>query len=193
MILYIHGFASGVNSKKVVLLHERFNNVVTLNLNPEPKIAVKQLENFIEKHYKQTEITLIGSSLGGFYAMYLYDKYKLKTILVNPAIRPWETLEQYKNKEVKNYTTEEVFYFKSEYLNQLHLYKTDNIDTSNILLLLQTGDKTLNYKDAIEFLSGAKSIIETGGSHQFEKFELYFDIINDYVTTDEIVATYVKA
>ena len=32
------------------------------------------------------EISLIGSSLGGFYAAYLAEKYKLKSVLINPVV-----------------------------------------------------------------------------------------------------------
>jgi len=183
MILYIHGFASSANSKKVTILKKKFDDVIAFNLSPEPKIAIEQLETFIKKHQNQTQITLIGSSLGGFYAMYLSKKYNLKTILVNPAIKPWDTLLQYENNEVKNYSTNEVFNFKAEFLEQLHLYKINNLDRTNILLLLQTGDITLNYKDALKFLPNVRSIIETGGSHQFEKFNNYLDIINDHIKT----------
>ena len=175
MILYIHGFASSANSKKVTILKKRLDDVIAFNLSPEPKIAIEQLETFIKKYQNQSQITLIGSSLGGFYAMYLSKKYNLKTILINPAIKPWNTLLQY-----ENYSTNEVFNFKTEFLKQLYSYQIDNLGNSNILLLLQTGDVTLDYRDALEFLPNVRSITETGGSHQFDKFEIYLDIINEF-------------
>jgi len=180
MILYIHGFASSSKSNKVTLLKNKFNDIVALDLSTEPNRAIKQLEKFIEKYYTQTNITLMGSSLGGFYAMYLSKKYSLKAILINPAINPDITLVQYKDKKVKNYLKDEFFYFKSHYLDQLKGLRVSEFDSSKVLLLLQTGDEVLDYKAALDFLPESKSIIESSGSHQFENFENYFEIIENF-------------
>ena len=180
MILYIHGFASSSKSNKVTLLKKRFNNTYSIDLDISPKIAIKQLEKFIKKNIKKDNITLIGSSLGGFYALYLSHKYNLKAILVNPSIYPYKTLKIYKNQKVKNYSTGKVFKFKKKYLNELKDYRVKNIDNSKILLLLQMGDETLDYREALRFLPNSKYIIESGGNHQFNDFENYFDMIERF-------------
>ena len=182
MFLYIHGFASNAKSKKVMLLKKRFNSVKSLDLSPEPFKAIRQLEDFITKQKRPRSITLVGSSLGGYYAMYLSAKYSLKAILINPSIYPYKTLEKYKNKKVKYYAKDEMFYFKESYLEQLKQLKTKMVDNSKILLLLQTGDEVLEYKEALDYLPNAKYYIESGGSHQFDNFENYFEIINSFYT-----------
>ena len=180
MILYIHGFASSSKSNKVTLLKERFDDLVAFDLSPQPQKAIKQLEHFIQKHSKQTDITLIGSSLGGFYAMYLSHKYSLQAILINPATEPWSTLKKYSEQKVKNYSLDSSFYFKKTYLEELQKYKTPHLNMKKVLLLLQTADSVLNYKKALHFLPDAKTIVESGGSHQFDKIENYFDIIENF-------------
>lgn len=188
MILYIHGFASGSKSNKVTLLKQRFEEVTAFDLSPEPNKAIKQLESFIEQHNrKKDEITLVGSSLGGFYALYLSAKYQMKAVLVNPSIKPWQTLASYADKEIQNYSTKQMFIFKSEYLQQLKELQVLNIDTSKILLLLQTGDETLDYREAMEFLTASKIIVESGGSHQFENFENYFKMIEQFTNASKSV------
>ena len=181
MILYIHGFASGKKSNKVMLLKQRFEKVVAIDLSAQPNKALNQLQSFIEQHMDKEKITLIGSSLGGFYAIKLSAKYNLKAILINPAIKPWKTLEKYANKEIENYSTKEHFTFHSSYLQELKELQTKCIDTSKILLLLQTGDDVLDYREALEFLPNTKFIITSGGSHQFENFEDYTDIIKRFI------------
>ena len=156
MILYIHGFASSSKSKKVTLLKNRFNDVVAFDLSVEPKRAIQQLEDFIGLHYKRVDITLVGSSLGGYYAMYLSQKYDLKVVLINPAINPDKTLLQYKNKKVENYSKHEVFNFKEHFIEQLKNLRTTSLDNSKVLLLLQTGDQTLDYKEALTFYHSQK-------------------------------------
>ena len=45
------------------------------------------------------------------------------------------------------------------------------------LLMLQTGDETLDYREAMEKYSTCPSIVEQGGSHEFSDFERYLDKI----------------
>ena len=180
MILYIHGFASSSKSKKVTLLHNSFKDVVAINLSYEPDLAVKKLEEFMEEHRKKN-ITLIGSSLGGFYSIYLADKYDLKSVLINPSIHPEKTLKRYVGQEIQSYSTNESFFFKKEYIEQLKKYKTITYQGKNSLLLLQKGDKTLDYTEALSFLPEAKSVVESGGSHQFDDFDNYFLMIKKFI------------
>jgi len=182
MLLYIHGFASSAKSNKVTLLKKAFAQVRSFDLSPEPFKAIRQLEDFITKQKRPRSITLVGSSLGGYYAMYLSAKYSLKAILINPSIYPYKTLERYKNQKVQYYSREGIFYFKESYLQQLKELKRDDIDNSKILLLLQTSDEVLDYKEALDALPHAKYYIESGGSHQFDNFENYFEIINAFYT-----------
>ena len=44
-------------------------------------------------------------------------------------------------------------------------------DTKRYLVLLQTADETLDYRYAEKYFSGAKTIIDQGGSHSFEDLE----------------------
>jgi len=184
MILYIHDFASSLHSKKATLLRAQFDDVIAFDLSVEPRRAIEKLEAFIVQEHRRTNITLIGSSLGGFYAMYLAEKYDLKAVLINPSIHPELTLAQYADKEVKNYSNNQTFMFKLSYLEQLKTLKTISADNSKFLLLLQTGDETLDYKEALNFLPQAKSVVTSGGTNQFEDFQDYFDIIKNFCYGD---------
>jgi len=193
MILYIHGFASSAKSNKVTMLKQRFEKVIALDLSPEPDKAINQLQSFIEKHNRtKDEITLVGSSLGGYYAMYLSTKYQMKAVLINPAINPWKTLANYADKDVENYSTNQYFTFKNKYLQELQELKTSHIDNSKILLLLKSGDETLDYREAIDFLPNAKIVMESGGSHQFENFDNYFEMIQKFIDSNKTIEKQVK-
>lgn len=50
------------------------------------------------------DITLVGSSLGGFYSIYLSEKYNLKAVLINPSVEPWVTMKKHIG-EHKNFDT----------------------------------------------------------------------------------------
>ena len=89
MHIYIHGFASSGNATKGNILKDYYagrETVITPDFPDEPFEAVKLLERLL---IESTEpVTLWGSSLGGFYAMYLTSILDIKSVLINPAIRP---------------------------------------------------------------------------------------------------------
>ena len=104
MILYLHGFTSGPQSVKARALGERMAarglaaDFICPQLPASPAAAMALAEQIIEQHRKLgagetvaygkngAQITLVGSSLGGFYATVLAEKYDLNAVLVNPAV-----------------------------------------------------------------------------------------------------------
>ena len=91
MILYIHGFASCGTGKKSDSLKNYFGQdcVIAPNLPFSPKLAIKFLSNII----KNSPIDLlVGSSLGGYYAIYLAQEFNKKAVLINPSLKPHHTL-----------------------------------------------------------------------------------------------------
>ncbi len=57
----------------------------------------------------------------------------------------------------------------------------DNPKDENLFLLLQKGDKVLDYKDALKKLPNAKRVVEDGGNHSFEGIERYFEDIEEFL------------
>ena len=54
-------------------------------------------------------------------------------------------------------------------LEDIHI---ENPTTKRYLVLLQTGDETLNYKYAEKYFNGANIVIDEGGNHSFENLEI---------------------
>lgn len=81
-ILYVHGLGSGSNSSTGELLKETFPEyeIICAEMPIIPFEALEHLKNFV----KEVEPNLIiGTSLGGFYAMQIAGYKKL---LINPAL-----------------------------------------------------------------------------------------------------------
>lgn len=59
----------------------------------------------MNNHY---DITLVGSSLGGYYSLYLSQKYGLKAVLINPCLEPHNIIKLFlgenKNSDGSTYT-----------------------------------------------------------------------------------------
>lgn len=182
MILYIHGFGSSGQGGKSTQFRKYFKSqnmaYIAPSLSYVPQLAMSTLEELIESY---DDVKLIGSSLGGYYAMYLAEKYSLKVVLINPAMKSAKTLQSVINKQgmAYNYYDESYFEWNLSHIEMLKEYEVTN-PQSKYLLMLQKGDEVLDYKDAIEKLPYAKHIVEEGGTHPFEGIERYFELIRDF-------------
>ena len=184
MIIYIHGFASCGFGSKAQKFKEYFEDeIITISLPTIPNLAIDTLEQIIEGFLnKDEDVYLIGSSLGGFYSLYLANKYDLKAVLINPAVNPWSTLSRYEGVEfVTNYYDNSRFEFTNNHIKSLKNYEVEFIkNPSNILTLLQEEDEVLDFNDAALKLEETELIVEEGGSHSFDGIERYFRKINSF-------------
>ncbi len=183
MVLYIHGFASSGLGVKASLFREFYHNKNKKFFAPSlsfiPDLAIHTLEETIQ-NCNDEEISLIGSSLGGYYSIYLADKYNLKAVLINPSTKPWETLKKVLGKTYSYYDKQSGFFWEEKHIDMLLKYKIKKLKKENFFTLLQTGDETLDYKIAKEYLNGSKMVVEEGGSHDFDGIERYFKDINNF-------------
>ncbi len=180
-ILYIHGFASSGLGSKAKIFREYFENLginfIAPTLSYIPDLAILTLEDIIKNC---NDVKLIGSSLGGFYSIYLADKYNLKATLINPAINPDITLQKAIPRAL-NYYDLSYFDWNENYLKMLKKYKITPKNQDKYLLMLQKGDETLDYKESLNLLPNAKIIIEDGGNHSFEGIERHLEKIKDFL------------
>jgi len=181
MIIYIHGFGSSGEASKAKLLraycHEKGIRFIAPSLPTIPDLAIKTLSELIESY--QEPVYLMGSSLGGYYALYLSDKYNLKAVLINPAVNAPETLERAIGHGV-NYYDNSAYEWNETHLGMLESYEIEEPNLENLLVLLQKGDEVLDYEEALDFLEGAKMVVEEGGTHSFEGLERHFETIQRF-------------
>lgn len=185
MIVYLHGFNSTPASGKARLLETHMQT-----LGREVDYFCPQLPNgpreaidFIEagvKARKPASVTLVGSSLGGFYATYLAETHGWKAVLVNPAVHAHLLLADAVGPQANWHTGEKWV------LTEAHIAELAALDVPAItrperyLLLVQTGDEVLDYRDAVAYYAGARQIVEDGGNHGFIGFERHFQTILDF-------------
>jgi len=191
-ILYLHGFNSSPGSHKATVLreymqHKGLGDYIDIpDIPPVPAEAIKLLQRHADKIIEKYALSLTGSSLGGFYATWLAEKYNCPAVLINPAVRPHQLLMKYLG-ENKNYYTDAHWVLDQSHIEQFReLYIEKVTRPERYLLLLQTGDDTLDYREALDKYSGCPSIVEQGGSHEFSGFERHLDKILSFcnVTTD---------
>ncbi len=185
MIIYIHGFGSSGRGGKSLQFKEYFKvqNIAFIapSLSYVPELAIDTLEQLIESY--DEEVTLIGSSLGGFYSIYLAEKYGLKAVLINPAVDSSKTLRRVLSvgSTAKNYYDNTRFDWTVEHVDMLLSYRVKEAKSGKYFLLLQTGDDVLDYKEALAKLPSARSIVEEGGTHPFEGIERHFESVKEFL------------
>ncbi|APW66055.1 esterase [Poseidonibacter parvus] len=187
MIIYIHGFGSaGFGAKAQKFLEYFEDEIITPSLSTIPNLAISTLEQIIEAFlHRDEKVSLIGSSLGGFYALYLANKYNLKAVLINPSVYPWITLESYRQDEnelATNYYDNSKFEFNYSHSQSLLNFEVKEIKKpKNFLTLLQMEDEVLDYTQAEEKLFETNLEIEEGGNHSFDGIERYFRKVDSFL------------
>ena len=185
-LLYLHGFNSSPDSTKAIIFQsfikkKNSESLLIPSLPISPKETILFLEEIIEENKK--EVSLIGSSLGGFYAAYLAEKYKLKSVLINPVVS--SHLKNMKDLigEHENYNTGEKYFFSKSSFKELFDYKIKRFSIPlNQLFLLQLGDEVLDQKETLKYYKGSLFLVEDEGSHKFDNFEKYLPLIYDFMT-----------
>lgn len=175
--LYLHGFLSSPLSKKaqqLVAYFEAHLPNATLSIPTlafEPAKAIKQAQDaLVELQQQYANVLIIGSSLGGFYATYLAEKTRTKAALINPAVRPFDLFENYLGPN-KHFYTGVVHELTLEHIEQLKALDSPCINQpEQLFLLLQTGDETLDYRQAAVLYQQCPSWLESAGNHSFEGF-----------------------
>ncbi len=177
LLIYIHGFHSSplsIKAQQTKQYLQRCRPEVAfiapqLAVHPEP--AIEQLKTLLLEN-KHRQIALMGSSLGGFFALYLGQQFGLRTVLINPSVNPDVTIAQYLGEQIQPYTQERYE------LNEGHMQTLTSMQVNlqpheyqNFMLMLQTGDETLDFRQASARLSSMRAIIEYGGDHSFINFE----------------------
>ncbi|HWQ38082.1 MAG TPA: YqiA/YcfP family alpha/beta fold hydrolase [Burkholderiales bacterium] len=182
MILYIHGFNSSPASHKSNQLREylrrtRPGTVFSCPaLSHWPAQAIRTLESEVRRAGTEG-VTLVGSSLGGFYATWLVERFDCRAVLVNPAITPQEGLRAYLGPQ-RNLYTQEQYTLTEEHLQQLAaLYVPGLRRVDRYLLLQTTGDEVLDWRKAVARYEGCRQIVIHGSDHGFKEFEQYLEIV----------------
>jgi uncharacterized protein len=182
-LIYLHGFRSASQSKKATQLDAALHHVqadweyVTPNLSFDPSIAIQQVETIIARSGDAARnIVLIGSSLGGFYAAVLAEKFSCRAVLLNPSLAPFETLANYLGEQTNLYTGE-VFTFTDAHINVLRSFSPTISDMTRYLLIVEMGDELLDHQKTLAAFPGAKAISVVGGNHNLDSFPQHISAV----------------
>lgn len=169
MILFIHGFASLGLGMKSMALRDYFgtDQVLLPDLSHAPANAIGELEALLERYPVDL---LVGSSLGGYYATWLNRQTSRPAVLINPAVAPFALLDDYLGEHTRPDGSR--FDLTPQHLVDLRSLQRPALrEEERYLVLLQSGDEVLDYRQAAAYYAAKDVVIEPGGDHRFQHFE----------------------
>jgi len=176
--IYLHGFLSSPKSAKAQQLaaylgeHHRDIEYVVPALAETPQHAYTAAEATVQSALdKQVQVGLIGSSMGGFYATVLAERFRLRAVVINPSVQPHLSIRKYFGSHRNPYNGVEFSIGPDDAFALESMAVARLAHPQNYWLLAQTGDEVLDYRKAVEFYRGARQTIEPGGDHQFQYFD----------------------
>ncbi len=179
LLLYIHGFNSSPLSHKAQVMSRYCESyrpdikVVVPKLPSFPQQAAEHLLDIIHQHRHEYQIGLVGSSLGGYLSTWLNHQFGFRSVLINPAVKPYELLADFLGEQQNPYTGER-YTLCEAHIDELKALDTESLRSpEDFWLLQQTADEVLDYRQAVEKYHLARQTVEQGGNHSFVDFERY--------------------
>lgn len=181
LVVYLHGFRSSSKSVKAQKMIDAFDQaglsshlwVPDLPASPAQALALvaQQVSARLESQ-PNTSLTFIGSSLGGYYATVLAELHKrASVVLLNPAIRPYDDLQDQIGKK-KVYFSEEEIEFVPAYLGDLKaMEQTSLTDPQRYFLVAARDDEVLNCDTMLARYRGSHQLHLLGSDHALSDFD----------------------
>lgn len=190
LLVYLHGFRSSPRSSKAVMTGEAIKALSSAaNLIewycPQLLASPKESMDMVTAHIEQSKadrIVVIGSSLGGFYANHLAEKYACKAVALNPAVRAARELAPHVGM-MTAYDSDEPFDFRPEYIDELKALQVEAItNPGRYFLIAAKGDELLDWREMVDFYSGAKQLVLEGSDHGIADYAEHLPKVLDFIS-----------
>jgi predicted esterase YcpF (UPF0227 family) len=189
LVVYLHGFRSSPRSSKAVLTGESVKALSTVNQSFEwycPQLLASpkaSMDMVIERIEASTydRLVIMGSSLGGYYANYLAEKYGCKAVALNPAVRAPRELAPHVGM-LTAYDTNEPYDFRPEYIQELSDFQVDAItNPGRYFLMAAKGDELLDWKEMVDFYKDAEQLVLEGSDHGIAEYPEHLPKVLEFI------------
>lgn len=180
MILYLHGFRSSPTSMKARMMADAMAERglaaewACPQLPASPREAIDLAMGIARRQLEGADspraLTVIGSSLGGFYASWLAEQLGCKAVLLNPAVEAARDLATQVG-EHHMYHSDAPFVFLPEYVDELAAIHAPRItQPDRYFLVAATGDEVLDWREMRDRYADCRQRIVQGSDHGLSDF-----------------------
>ena len=190
LFVYLHGFRSSPRSSKAAMTGEAIKALTTEDhavqwYCPQLVASPKDSMDTVLKHIENTaydRLVVIGSSLGGYYANYLAEKYGCKAVALNPAVRAPKELASHVGM-LTSYDADEPYDFRPEYIDELKALQVQSISNpSRYFLMAAKGDELLDWQEMVDFYRGAEQLVLEGGDHGITDYPTHLPKVLKFIS-----------
>ena len=186
-LLYLHGFRSSPQSAKArqveARVRERHPQVTWWcpQLPPSPRQAMATVMDGIAA-WPRSEMAVVGSSLGGFYATRVAEATGCKAVLFNPAVHPARDLGKYIGEQTAWHDPGEHFFFEPHFVDELRALETGPIaQPENYFAVIAKGDEVLDWREMTGRYPGARIKLLEAGDHALSDFDSHIGEVFDFL------------
>lgn len=199
MILYLHGFRSSPASLKSRLMAQAMAergleaDWCCPQLPASPAAALKLALDLAEAGLGGSgtdRLTVIGSSLGGFYATWLAERLGCRAVLLNPVVHAARDLATQVGSH-RTFHGDEPFEFLPGYVDELARAEADIpalTRPERYFLLAATGDEVLDWREMQTRFAGSRQRIIEGSDHGISDFADWLPEVLDFALGDAATA-----
>ena len=186
-LLYLHGFRSSPASTKARMtaaaVAKRYPEMTWLcpALPASPRQAMAEVLRSTA-HWPLATTAVIGSSLGGFYATWLAERWGCKAVLLNPAVKPARDLAAHLGDQTVWHDPEQHFVFKAAYVNELIALEIAKISRpQRYFAVIAKGDEILDWREMVGHYADANVKLLPDGDHALTDYDQHLEAVLDFL------------
>lgn len=183
-IIYLHGFLSSPASLKGWVFGEKARargltyKAPDLNVT-DPRCLPFLLDDLLRGESAES-VAVIGSSLGGFYAAWLAGRRPVRTLLINPAVRPWLFVEKYLGEQKT--ADGRTLLIRPDFAQSLEAMRPGAFASpQQVLVTVTTGDEVLDWHEALRVYPASPQYVIEGSDHAVSDIDRYADALTDFL------------
>lgn len=180
-VLYLHGFLSSPASTKARMtaaaMAQHHANVAWLcpMLAASPAQALQEVLQ-ATAHWPKAATAIIGSSLGGFYATWLAERWGCKAVMLNPAVYPARDLAAHVGEHALWHDSDTRFVLEPRYIDELKAMELPNIShPERYFAVIAKGDEVLDWREMHSHYTGASIKLLPEGDHGLSDYDQHLD------------------
>ncbi|OYT88660.1 MAG: esterase [Burkholderiales bacterium PBB3] len=186
-LLYLHGFRSSPASTKARMtaaaIAHRYPSVTWFcpALPASPKQAMDGVLR-ATADWPLASTAVMGSSLGGFYATWLAERWGCKAVLLNPAVHPARDLAAHLGEQTLWHDPDQHFVFESKFVDELRALEVAHISRpERYSTVIAKGDEVLDWQEMTGHYPGAAIKLLPGGDHALSDYDQHLDALLDFL------------